>query len=290
MAESLRGPEDHFRKLLDEASLGAAVFDLSGAIEECNPVLSELLGSTAAELAGSSVADLAHPVYRPQLGHLLHELVRGNRRDGHSDAGLVARDGTLHWMRISLFLACTRHGEPDYGIAVFEPITADRRVLDAIHTLATTDDLTGLHNRRGFFLLAEQQWRLAVRKKRELALLYVDLDTLKRINDTHGHAAGDDAIRKTGEILSAACRDCDIVARLGGDEFAVLMVESTEAGVERVRTGIERALASHNSSGRRLYRLSISLGISRFGGGETPSLQEMLAEADRRMYETKRRR
>ena len=289
MAEPFRGEEDPFQRLLREASLGTALFDLSGAIDECNPALVTMLGSTAEELRGTSVLELAHPMYRHQLAKLLQELLAGKREEAQTEAGLCRENGTLHWSRIALYLARTRHGDPDYGIAIFEQLPSEHRVLETIHQMATTDDLTGLYNRRGFHLLAEQQWRIAARKQWDLALLYVDLNGLKKINDAHGHAVGDDAIRKTGEVLRAACRDSDIVARLGGDEFVVLMVEAGDVGVERVRARVQHALANHNTWGDRPYRLSVSLGVSRYVAGEVRSLDEMLSEADRRMYEEKRK-
>ena len=289
MAEALRGWEESFQKVFQEAPLGAAFLDLAGGIQESNPALSELVGSPPEELAGLWVGDLVHPMYKQQTGKMVHDLLEGARDCVQTEVGLVRKDGSLLWSKVVVFMARTRAGEADYCIAIFEESPSGGKMLDAIHLLATTDDLTGLHNRRGFFLLAEQLWRLAARKKFDLSLLYVDLDGLKGINDTFGHAAGDEAIRRTAEILRSVCRDTDVVARLGGDEFVILMVEAGEVGVELLRGRLVHALATYNAWPKHRYKLAISLGVSRFAAGEVRSLDDMLTEADRRMYEDKRR-
>jgi diguanylate cyclase (GGDEF)-like protein/PAS domain S-box-containing protein len=289
MAEPSEGREERFWKLFRDVPTGVALLDLAGHIEQSNPALCAMLNSAPEELQESWLVDLVHPIYRAETTRLLREVMERERLGSRSEVGLVRRDGTLAWSQLSLFLATTRDGEPDYGLAIVEVFPSERKVLDAIHLLATTDDLTGLYNRRGFLLLAEQQLRVALRKKRDLSLVYMDLDRLKSINDTLGHRAGDEAIRRTAEILRTVCRETDILARLGGDEFVVLMVEAGPMGVELLRSRLEQALASYNAWPKQQFKLSMSVGASHLANGEMGSIEEMLAEADRRMYEEKRR-
>jgi len=152
------------------------------------------------------------------------------------------------------------------------------------------DDLTGLYNRRGFLALAEQHLRMAVRERAGLALLFCDLDDLKEINDTFGHPEGDRAIVAAARILRETLRETDIVARLGGDEFTVLLLDGNGAGVAPILARLRERIDAHNLRSDRPYRLSMSIGVARRGAAMGASVQELLAEADRALYDQKRAR
>ncbi|MBI4520231.1 MAG: GGDEF domain-containing protein, partial [Gemmatimonadetes bacterium] len=152
------------------------------------------------------------------------------------------------------------------------------------------DDLTGLYNRRGFFTLAEQQMSLADRRNAELFVLYADLDGLKQINDTRGHEEGDRVLMEVAGVLRKTFRESDVVARIGGDEFVVLAFEAQPSSAEVVIARLERNLNKLNLRKDRPYRLSLSAGIARYTPGSERSIDELLAQADRSMYERKARR
>ncbi len=126
-----------------------------------------------------------------------------------------------------------------------------RRALEAyaeeVRALSLIDELTGLYNRRGFFTLAEQQIRLGQRARMRHHLFFADLDGMKVINDRHGHAQGDEALRDTARLLRKVFRESDIVARLGGDEFAALAASPTKTGPERVLQRLRKQLDAHNA-------------------------------------------
>ncbi|HJN17251.1 MAG TPA: GGDEF domain-containing response regulator [Armatimonadota bacterium] len=152
------------------------------------------------------------------------------------------------------------------------------------------DDLSGLSNRRGFVVLSEQQLKLANRHGKALMLLYADMDGLKDINDTHGHAHGDQAINDVANIFRTTFRDSDIIARLGGDEFAVLMVDFPPDETDRLPGRLLRTMAEHNTSKARPYTLSVSLGTAFYDPKDPCSIFELLHRADQQMYSDKRQR
>lgn len=158
-----------------------------------------------------------------------------------------------------------------------------------LRRLALTDDLTCLYNRRGFLAAATHQLKLALRSQRALLLLFCDLDDLKKINDSFGHAEGDLAIIHAADALEATFRRSDILARLGGDEFAVLVSEVSDQTEELVSRRLEANLRKWSKKESR-YRLSFSFGVARFDPKRAVSLGELMAEADRAMYENKRSR
>ncbi len=159
-----------------------------------------------------------------------------------------------------------------------------------LRELSITDELTGLSNRRGFFAFAQQQIKQVRRSGERLVLLYADLDNLKTINDSQGHLAGDRALADTAQILRETCRDSDIIARMGGDEFAVILVNATGASVDAVQGRLAKRLQEYNSRKDASFRLSVSLGIAVFNPDQPASVDELVREADSKMYEEKQRK
>lgn len=153
-----------------------------------------------------------------------------------------------------------------------------------------TDELTGIYNRRGFLTVAEQQLKMARRLKKGVLLLSADLDDLKDINDTLGHKEGDLALVETAKILKKSFRESDVIGRLGGDEFVVFQIENTETTSEILTARLQKNLELHNEKKDRNYKLSISVGIARCDPDCTYSLDEMLIQADKLMYEQKKQK
>jgi len=154
--------------------------------------------------------------------------------------------------------------------------------------LLLTDDLTGLLNRRGFYALAEQQLKISKRNKTGLYILYADLDDLKEINDVYGHIEGDKALVEIANILRKHYREADITARIGGDEFAILSAGNCHDNSTVLASRLQNDLETLNSTKNRGYALSISIGSACFDPQSPCSLEALLQEADRSMYEYKR--
>ena len=168
----------------------------------------------------------------------------------------------------------------------------DRKAFEEkLHSLSTTDDLTGILNRRGFFSLAQQQIKVANRTQIGFLLLYVDLDGLKKINDVLGHPEGDRALVETASILREIFRKSDIIGRLGGDEFAVLALERTkdvEEEEQAILKRIQESVETRNAQPGRRYALSLSAGVNTYDPERPCSLDEFISRADSIMYEEKK--
>jgi diguanylate cyclase (GGDEF)-like protein len=155
-----------------------------------------------------------------------------------------------------------------------------------VRQLSVTDELTGLYNRRGFFLLAEQQLKIARRTQTSYFILFADLDGLKNINDTCGHEMGDRVIVDTGKILKETFREADIVARLGGDEFAIF-IPTFSGDLSNFYIRLQENVDRFNQQSERAY-ISISLGVQSGDLNNEFSLEQLVAKADKLMYEHKR--
>jgi diguanylate cyclase (GGDEF)-like protein len=158
-----------------------------------------------------------------------------------------------------------------------------------IHDLSLRDELTGLYNRRGFYLLAEQALRLAHRSKLPFSVLYIDLDDLKQINDSLGHSIGSTFLSEIGEILHATLRETDVLGRIGGDEFAVAGQFSQES-IALVAQRLNETSVQRNAEGRRSLPLNFSIGYVTAGEDWRGSLDDLLSGADVAMYREKRRK
>ena len=150
------------------------------------------------------------------------------------------------------------------------------------------DELTELFNRRGFFMLAEQQLKLSQRTKLGWLVFMVDIDAFKRINDEWGHAAGDQALMDVAQVLRQAFRGSDIIARLGGDEFVCCAIGASLESAEPLLRRLEEQVQAANALNGRAWTLSLSVGHSWLGPGK--SVAGSTAEADTRMYEAKARK
>ncbi len=157
----------------------------------------------------------------------------------------------------------------------------------ALEELTLVDDLTELHNRRAFAAFGEQALYRARRDGTPLALLFLDIDGFKQINDTFGHGAGDEALQAVAGVIRKATRDSDVAARVGGDEFCILLAGKDGAAVEPLAERIRAALHAAHGEGSLAFELSVSVGVLHVDPRTPGSLEEMLAKADRSMYSEK---
>lgn len=203
---------------------------------------------------------------RPEEEAVALEAIRNGAQDGlikgQTDCNLLVR---------SLRYAMGRH-----------------QVQEELRTLSLADGLTGLTNRRGFLLLAEQHLKLANRTKQPFVLLIADVDNLKKTNDTRGHLEGDLALMEIAMVLTKTFRGSDIVARLGGDEFAALAIDVKGADAEVLAARLQEELKLHNEGRDRRYPLSLSVGAASYDPNNPCSLEDLLARADAELYQQKR--
>jgi diguanylate cyclase (GGDEF)-like protein len=188
----------------------------------------------------------------------------------------------------------------DSGASDFlkKPFTANELLIRTRHvikqekfrSLAITDELTGLLNRRGFFSFAQQQLKISKRTECDFSLLSADLDNLKTINDTFGHAEGDRALVETSNILKITFRDSDIVGRIGGDEFATLLIGLSDSNFRVINDRMNKNIHTVNAKNTTPYEISLSVGIAKCNPQNPGSIEELLARSDEVMYENKKKR
>ncbi|NQT61041.1 MAG: diguanylate cyclase [Bacteroidetes bacterium] len=163
------------------------------------------------------------------------------------------------------------------------------RQSEELKELSIRDGLTGLYNRRGFFTIAEQQLKIVCRDKESALLIYFDIDEMKKINDSFGHAEGDKALINMTNVLKNTFRESDLLARIGGDEFVVLCVTDQTYDFEIIQNRLVENLKKQNACKGMRFCLSLTLGTAKQEGEDTYSLEELLSQADQELFDKKRR-
>lgn len=165
-----------------------------------------------------------------------------------------------------------------------------KRLEMSLQQQTLVDDLCGLYNRRGFFRFADQQLKLIRRMGKRALLVVADIQGLKGINDTFGHAAGDVALADASTVLKHTFRDSDVIGRLGADEFIVLAIGVGDDGPRSILRRLAKTLLAYNAAPDRRFRLSFNLGFASIDPGDGSGLEHILAEAERDLHGRKRRR
>ena len=262
---------------------GFVLLDGAGRVLHANSAASQLLHRRRTDLVRASIPSLLHPDDRGWVEVELELLLAGGIHHLRHEARLATGDGGHVWAELNARSACV--GQGVRAVVMLED-AGDRSLREhELRRLADTDPLTDLYNRRRFAAELEHHLMLAERYGARGALLVLDIDGLKRINDTHGHATGDRTITLTAELLRARVRVSDVVARLGGDEFAVLLpaADGTEAAL--VATSLLAEI--RNRSQAAGVQASLSIGVSLVS--DAASAETLLEAADAAMYQAKRR-
>jgi diguanylate cyclase (GGDEF)-like protein/PAS domain S-box-containing protein len=279
---AFRETDARYQQLL-ALSPEAVLVHAEGRIIFTNPAAAELLGvANEQALVGRSIADFANPDSRAALeGRSVNvEGGRTPRVRGH----LVKSSGSLLDVEITSS-PCVYNDQPAV-VVLARDITAQLRYERDLHAMALVDELTGLHNRRGFTLFAEQELARARRQGRVPMLVFADLDDLKLINDVHGHANGDTAIRLVGTALKSILRETDIVARWSGDEFVALLSDGDLAAAQQIRERLDAAIAVQ-APANLPYRVTASVGTSTID--PLLALRDAIDRADAELYTQKKR-
>lgn len=287
-----RAPADRLLALWFENSpLGVTLTRTDDGTFRVNRAFADMLGHTVEELREhGDPLRLTHPddVELDRLN--VERLLAGDAQSlSRWDKRFIHADGRIVWARVTLFLARHDDGTPDVLVAQIEDLTF-RRELERRLEVAERDGLTGLSNRVAFELAAADQVARSRRYGERAALMLLDLDHLKEINDTHGHLVGDEALRTVAGAVRRRLRASDLAARLGGDEFVVLLPHTTRDDAQRLATEIEGQIElARITAPAGAVHLTASIGVAPIDAA-TPDLQAALRDADLSMYARKRRR
>ena len=276
---------ERYERFFELAPIGMAVVALDGTWLEVNRALGDITGYDPAALCGMTFLDLTHPddVELTPLGR--GRLLARESASFQIEKRYLRRDGAIVWVQVTTSLVRDADDDPLYYLAQIQDISDRKRVEEQLRELAARDELTELFNRRRFEEELVRANDFAARYRRPSVLLVIDVDGFKAVNDAHGHAAGDDVLRRIARILEQRLRRTDIVARVGGDEFAALLPETDLHRGRHVGAAVVAAVGRAMAEGEPAVTVSAGLTVLE-GGGDT--VETVLRNADNAMYDAKR--
>ena len=284
---ALRQAQEVFRHAFDDAGIGMTLIDPAGTITRSNEAMHQMLGYEVGDaLAGMNLVDLTHPDDRLLTLDRLRELEAGTRDGFRVEERLLRSDGETVWVALTVSTVQDDDGRAMFSIGQLEDISERRAFSDRLKYEAAHDAMTGLLNRASFTERVTRSLANEEESGRQAAVLFIDLDHFKIINDSLGHAAGDDLLSTVAQRLRHALRPGDLLARFGGDEFVLLCsnIAGTRAGTtiaERMLTAVAEPILIGNDE----VFVTASVGIAVANKGDTA--ETLLRHADAAMYRAK---
>ncbi len=282
--------EHHLRLLtvaVRQSPTSIVITDQAGAITYVNPAFCALTGYDQEEVIGKNPRFQQSGETPPEtFAELWRTLTAG--RIWRGEFTNQHKDGSIYQEQAAIAPIFGDDGAITHYVATKLDVTEQRSLEVQLRRLATIDSLTGTFNRRRFHELLMIELTRSSRYERDLALLMLDIDHFKRVNDTHGHAVGDEVLAAFVEACRQALRESDIIGRLGGEEFGVILPETTLASAvataERLRTHVAEMVVASESGD---VRITVSLGVTSMAPGTDETPETTLRRADRALYRAK---
>jgi diguanylate cyclase (GGDEF)-like protein/PAS domain S-box-containing protein len=284
--EKLRQSEQHFRNVFDLAPVGMALQGLDGRFLKVNQAMCNLLGYPEQELLALDPARLACGDNGDAERTLLDDVRAGHTVAAQFEKRYLTREGGIVWALASISLLHEKN-EPLCYLLQLHDVTERKDAESRLAQLAHADPLTGLANRAWLSDEISRQIQLASRHRSGFAVVFIDLDHFKQVNDTYGHEAGDELLKSVAKMLKGAIREVDAIARLGGDEFVVLLTDiAQQDDVLHVTDKLRSECARPFQVAGEQVRIGLSLGVSMYPD-DALDARTLLRYADSALYHAK---
>jgi diguanylate cyclase (GGDEF)-like protein/PAS domain S-box-containing protein len=280
----VRDSEARYAGTVELAAVGIAHVDPKGRLIWTNSSMHEILGYTKEELEQLTVWDISHPEDVHVTDHERALMHAGQLDSLRTEKRYIRKDGAVIWVKISCAARRDANGALLYDISVVEDITPQKAAEARIQYLATHDALTGLPNRVLFTETLARSLEAARANDRQCALIFIDLDRFKIVNDSLGHDAGDQLLKEVAQRIRQSVGPSDVTARFGGDEFVVLLGQVSDRAVAAVAAG--RILSALQDPVRIMNydcRVTASIGIAMYPG-DAAEAATLMKHADMAMY------
>jgi diguanylate cyclase (GGDEF)-like protein/PAS domain S-box-containing protein len=274
--------------VFQSSSEGMMVTDANNRIITVNPAFSAITGYSFDEVKGKPPSILSSGHHEPSFYQAMWQQLK-NTGKWHGEVWDKLKDGEVCPRRLTINTIRDNDGLAHRYVAIFSDITEKKQSEELIWRQANFDSLTGLPNRNMFRSCLELELKKSKRAELRLALLLIDLDLFKEVNDTLGHDIGDILLQQATGRINECVRESDVVARLGGDEFIVILPEISETGhVEDIADKLLVQLAEPYSIGNEVVYVSASIGITLYPNDAT-AIESLLKNADQAMYVAKKK-
>ena len=278
-----------FRGAFEHTAVGMALMNMNGRWMQVNKALCQMSGYSESELLCKTYQEMTHPDDLHLDNEFTRKLYTGELDHYHMEKRYLRKDGEIINALISVSLVRDLQENPVHYVLQVQDITDRKRLEQQVQHQATHDELTGLPNRRLLYDRLLQAINQCRRHQRFMAVMFIDIDHFKSINDTFGHDCGDEVLRQTSIRLQDCIRETDTLARQGGDEFVAVLTEiKAPYDVDRVATAIARTMLSPVLTDAGDQLITLSIGIAVFDPESEDTAQDLLKNADTSLYEVKR--
>jgi len=285
---ALRASEKSFREIMEFAPIGMAIVSLEGRFTKVNQALCNIVGYTNEALVATTFQEITHADDLAKDLEYVQQLLDGKINAYQMEKRYIRLDQAVVWVQLSVSIFRDDEDAPQYFIAQIEDITARKHQYDEVTQEAYFDALTGLPNRRMLLSRLHQVHARLPHAKQAAALLFLDIDHFKQINDTLGHDVGDVILKEVSTRLQGSLRQGDTVSRLGGDEFVMLLPELTQRDdAEHVAQKILNSFVLPVQVNERSIHIGVSIGVAVCAAGTQVTVTEWMKQADIAMYEAK---
>lgn len=278
--------DDIYRELLDEASDPIFSFHRDGTYRYVNRAFADGVGRKVEDIIGKRIWDV-FPREEAEKRYNAVKYVFDTGKEKTLEV-TVEVSNTINYYLTTVKPLCDESGNVTAVICISKNITDLKLAEERLKYYATTDDLTGFVNRRTGLAILEKIHEFSLRNGKPFTVCYVDIDDLKIVNDTYGHAEGDALISIACDAMKASIRQMDTLCRMGGDEFLILFPECDLPDAELVWDRIIESLNEYNSRSLKPYKVSMSHGILEYSPASRDSIEHLLKRVDALMYREKR--
>jgi len=282
--QALQEANERFARAFDNAPIGMALVGLDGSWLQVNPALCAMVGYSADEMLARRFQDITHPDDLDADVARVHAALAAGSTSYQAEKRYIHADGRIVHVHLAASVVSADDGSPVHLLCHVQDVSERHALEERLRALAERDDLTGLMNRRRFEQELAHQIERCARSGERAVLGLIDLDHFKQVNDTHGHAAGDEVLRAVGLAMGERVRASDVLARLGGDEFALILAGTDGPAAVTAASDLAAAVRARvGGSG-----VSASIGLTPLLGTDRPEVA--LRRADAAMYAVKESR
>ena len=287
--DALQASEQRFQSIFETAAVGISQVGLDGRFQLINDTFCHIIGYSREEILTRKLTfqDITHPDdLAPDL-QLLEQLVQGSIPSYQLEKRYIRKDGGIVWVKLSVASLRDVNGQHIGFISAVLDITQLKSLQDELQVQAHVDYLTGIPNRRHFIELAEYELARAQRYGSDLAVLMIDIDHFKKINDDHGHKAGDIVLQKIVKAMQDTLREVDVMGRMGGEEFAILLPQTKKDRAMEVAERLLIQAAEHEVvlADDQSVNITLSIGVTTLT--QHKNIDALLLQADLGLYQAK---